>query len=112
MDAVLVVNFEDILNPFSSVSVDDFEQLNASWIGILWTWRINWAYLLKVTIQVFSLYFLCGDLQIITNAKLRKIIIKAQTTGSPGPLIGKYVKITIIDELNTLIKEKMSSSRI
>ena len=53
-----------------------------------------------------------GDLQIITNAKLRKIIIKAQTTGSPRPLIGKYVRITIIDELNTLIKEKMSSSRI
>ena len=53
-----------------------------------------------------------GDLQIITNAKLRKVIIKAQTTGSQRPLIGKYVKITIIDELNTLIKEKMSSSRI
>ena len=37
MDVVLVVNFEDILNPFSSVSVHDFEQLNASSIGILWT---------------------------------------------------------------------------
>ena len=53
-----------------------------------------------------------GDLQIITNAKLRKIIIKAQTTGSPGPLTGKYVRITIMNELNTLIKEEMSSSRI
>ena len=37
MDVVLVVNFEDIPNLFSGVSVDDFQQLNASSIGILWT---------------------------------------------------------------------------
>ena len=67
------------------------------------------------TYQVTTIHYgliISGDLQIITNAKLRKIIIKAQTTGSPGPLIGKYVRITIMDELNTLIKEEMSSSRI
>ena len=36
LSGVFTVNFEHIFAPFSSVSIDDFEQVNINWVYLSW----------------------------------------------------------------------------